>query len=80
MNDDLKQSIKDAWNLKMAINAALLAFRKSYNGKSKESEITFRYQAIEGMLLIAVNDSTDLAMGWEKDYQGEKINFADLKE
>lgn len=73
-NEELKQSVIDAWRLKMAINKALLAFRGAYDGKSKESEVTFRYQAIDGILTIAIQDATTMAMEWEKDL-GERIKF-----
>jgi len=58
--------IEEAQKLVEKINDALSAIK--YNKKDyKESEVTFRLDSIEGMLIIARNDANDMLQFWKEE-------------
>jgi len=58
--------IEEAQKLVEKINDALSAIK--YNEKDyKESEVTFRLDSIEGMLIIARNDANNMWQSWKEE-------------
>jgi hypothetical protein len=63
-------SLEQAQKLLQQINDSLNAFRgnNKLKGNITESEVKLRYDAIEGVLLIARNDTEAMVKAWEKEY------------
>ncbi len=60
--------LEQARELQQRVNGALYRFREGvYIPKEfDESEVKFRYDAIEGMLIMALNDTGMLVKTWEE--------------
>ena len=65
----LEKDLADALVLKSRINNALSAMGRfdGYRDNVKETEVSFRYDAVVGMLLMASNDVCEMADLWRKD-------------
>lgn len=68
-------SIEQAKELKHRIDQAIQPFYDHINSIGfKESEVVFRYQALHGILLMALNDVETMIKLWEKDAIEEMTN------
>lgn len=57
----------EAVGLKISLECALKNFRSANMPNTfKESEVKFRYETIEGVLILLLNDMDRLCKEWEK--------------
>jgi len=60
------QSIEQAKWLSLAVSAALKELRKDWPTKQiDESEVSFRFKSVEGVLIMALNEAHALVEEWE---------------